>query len=169
MVTVPRLTTIAMAEETEEKSCIVPAAAAAAAVLHGDVGGGRATYNPGRNGEKLGHATGRPDDVSMGATKPPALEEAAEKEEEKTCWEICGLRCRSNAGWQVLRLSCSWCSISRDSLSSLSSGAQYLTAISLTNCFAISLVSTFWYVLVMFVSSKFPPTDIERERGDKRT
>lgn len=81
MVTVPRLTTIEMAEETEEKSCIVPAAAAAA-VLHGDVGGGRATYNPGRNVKKLGHATGRPDDVSMGATKPPALEEAAEKEEE---------------------------------------------------------------------------------------
>jgi hypothetical protein len=26
------------------------------------------------------------------------------------------------------------------------------------------LVSTFWYVWVMFVSSKFPPTNIERER-----
>ncbi|CAM6003451.1 unnamed protein product [Sphagnum balticum] len=83
VVTVPRLTTVATTEETVEKSCTVPAAAAAAAVLHGDVGGGRATYNPGRNVKNLGHATGRPDDVSMGATKPPALEEAAEKEEEE--------------------------------------------------------------------------------------
>ncbi len=43
-------------------------------------------------------------------------------------------------------------------------GVQYLTTISLTNCFAISLVSTFWYVRIMFVSSKFPPTEIESER-----
>jgi hypothetical protein len=123
VITVPILTTVAMAEETLEKSCIVPAAAAA--VLHGD-GSGRATYNPRRNVRNLGHATGRPDDVSVGATKPPALEEAAEEEEEEEEEEedllgICGLRCRSNAGWQVPRLSCSWCSISRDPLSSLSS------------------------------------------------
>ncbi|CAM6013592.1 unnamed protein product [Sphagnum balticum] len=83
VITVPRLTTVAMAEETLEKSCIVPAAAAAAAaVLHGD-GSGRATYNPRRNVRNLGHVTGRPDDVSVGATKPPALEEAAEEEEEE--------------------------------------------------------------------------------------
>jgi hypothetical protein len=41
VVTVPRLTTVAMAQETMEKSCIVPPAAAAG--LPGDVGGGRAT------------------------------------------------------------------------------------------------------------------------------
>ncbi len=29
------------------------------------------------------------------------------------------------------------------------------------------LVSTFWYVWVMFVSSKFPPTDMERERREE--
>ncbi len=34
VITVPRLTTVAMTEETLEKSCIVPAAAAPA-VLHG--------------------------------------------------------------------------------------------------------------------------------------
>jgi hypothetical protein len=165
MVTVPRLTTIAMAEETEEKSCIVPAAAAAA-VLHGDVGGGRATCNPGRNVKKLGHATGRPDDVSMGATKPPALEEAAEKEEENllgNLWTEVQEQCWL-AGTTTLVLMVQYLTglivISFVGLL----GAQYLTAISLTNCSAISLVSTFWYVWVMFVSSKSPPTDIERER-----
>ncbi len=34
VVTLPRLTTVAMAEETVEKSCIVPAAAAAAAAVY---------------------------------------------------------------------------------------------------------------------------------------
>jgi hypothetical protein len=166
VVTVPRLTTVAMAEETEEKSCIVPAAAAAP-VLHGDVGGGRATYNPGRNVKNLGHATGRPDDVSIGATKPPALEEAAEKEEEenllRNLWTEVQEQCWL-AGPTTLMLMVQYLTalivISFVGLLD----AQYLTTISLTNCFAISLVSTFWYVSIMVVSSKFPPTDIERER-----
>lgn len=166
VVTVPRLTTIVMAKDTEEKSCIVPAAAAAA-VLHGDVGGGRATYNPGRNVKNLGHATGRPDDVCMGATKPPALEDAAEKEEEENLlgnlWTEVQEQCWL-AGPTTLVLMVQYLTalivISFVGLL----GAQYLTPISLTNCFAISLVSTFWYVWVMFVSSNFPPTDIERER-----
>jgi hypothetical protein len=166
VVTVPRLTTVAMAEETVEKSCIVPDAAAAA-VLHGDVGGGRATYTPGRNVKNLGHATGRPDDVSMGATKPPALEEAAEKEEEENLlgnlWTEVQEQCWL-AGPTTLMLMVQYLTglIVISFLGLL--GAQYLTTIGLTNCFAISLVSTFWYVWVMFVSSKFPPTDIERER-----
>ncbi|CAK9869969.1 unnamed protein product [Sphagnum jensenii] len=137
------------------------------AVLHGDVGGGRATYNPGRNVKNLGHATGRPDDVSMGATKPPALEEAAEKEEEENLlgnlWTEVQEQCWL-AGPTTLMLMVQYVTglivISFVGLL----GAQYLTTISLTNCFAISLVSTFWYLWVMFFSSKFPPTDMERER-----
>jgi hypothetical protein len=167
VVTVPRLTTVAMPEETVEKSCIVPPAAAAA-VLHGDLGGGRATYNPDRNVKNLAHATGRPDDVSMGATKPPALEEAAEKEEEEedllgNFWTEVQEQCWL-AGPTTLMLMVQYLTglivISFVGLL----GAQYLTTISLTNCFVISLVSTFWYVWVMFVSSKLPPADIERER-----
>jgi hypothetical protein len=148
VVTVPRLTTVAMAEEIVEKSCIVPAAAAATAVLHGDIGGGRATYNPGGNVKNLGHATGRPDDLSMGATKPPALEEAAEKEEENLLGNLrtevqeqCWL-----AGPTTLMLMVQYLTgLVVISLVGLL-GLQYLTTISLTNCFAISLVSTYWYI-----------------------
>lgn len=103
--------------------------------------------------KNLEHATGRPDDVSMGATKPPALEEAAEKEEEEN---LLGNLWSYDSHAHGALSHGTHCHLFRRS--------QYLTTISLTNCFAISLVSTFWYVWVMFVSSKFPPTDIERER-----
>jgi hypothetical protein len=142
VITVPRLTTVAMAEETLEKSCIVPAAAAPA-VLHGD-GGGRTAYNPRRNVRNLGHAKGRPDDVSVGATKPPALEEAAEEEEEEeekeeedllgNLWTEMQEQC-SLAGPTTLMLMVQYLTglivISFVGLL----GAQDLAAISLTNCF----------------------------------
>jgi hypothetical protein len=138
VVTVPRLTTVAMAQETVEKSCIVPPAAAA--VLPGDVGGGRATYNPSRNVKNLGQSTGRPDDVSMGATKPPVLEEGAEKEEEENLFgnlwtgvqEQCWL-----AGPTTLILMVQYLTglIVFSFVGLL--GAQYLITISLTDCFAI--------------------------------
>jgi hypothetical protein len=147
VVTVPRLTTVAMAQETVEKSCIVPAAAAA--VLHGDVGGGRVTYNPGRNVKNLGQATGRPDDLSMGATKPPALEEAAEKEEEENLsgnlWTEVQEQCWLAGPTTVMLMVQYLTGLVVISFVGLL-GAQYLTTISLTNCFAISLVSTFWYI-----------------------
>jgi len=159
-----------MAEETLEKSCIVPAAAAAAAaaaVLHGD-GGGRATYNPRRNVRNLGHATGRPDDVSVGATKPPALEKAAEEEEEEEEEKEEDLL--GNL-WTEMQEQC-WLAgptglivISFVGLL----GAQYLAAISLTNCFVgiigFDVLARMGHVCFFQV----PPTDTERERGDRRT
>ncbi len=141
VITVPILTTVAMAEETLEKSCIVPAAPAA--VLHGD-GSGRATYNPRRNVRNLGHATGRPDYVSVGATKPPALGKAAEEEEEEeeekeedllgNLWSEMQEQCWLAGPTTLMLVVQHLTGLIVISFVGLL-GTQYLAAISLTNCF----------------------------------
>jgi hypothetical protein len=128
-------------------------------------GGGRATYNPRRNVRNLGHATGRPDDVSVGATKPPALEEAAEEEEEEEdllgkLWTEMQEQCWL-AGPTTLMLMVQYLTglivISFVGLLS----AQYLAAISLTG---FDVLVRMGHVCFFQVP---PHRQKERERGDR--